>query len=454
MSIDSRNPATEETVAQYDELTDAALDAKLQRAADAFAAHRRTALAERSERLRAAADILEDRAEAFGRLMTQEMGKPLAQATAEAEKCAWVCRYYAGNGADMLRPEIIQTDASKSYIAYQPLGPVLAVMPWNFPFWQVFRFAAPALMAGNVGLLKHASNVTGCALQIEEIFQEAGFMEGAFQTLVVSSDRVAGIIADDRVKGATVTGSEGAGRAVGGAAGKAIKPSVLELGGSDPFIVLADAELEEALDTGVTARMQNNAQSCIAAKRFIVEAPVYDAFVEGFTERINQLTVGDPMAEDTDVGPLARPDLRDEVHDQVERSVADGATLRTGGHALDGPGYFYAPTVLADVTPGTVAFEEEIFGPVAAIVKADDVNHAVQLANDTPFGLGGAVFTTDLEQGEAVALRLECGCAFVNGMVKSDPRLPFGGIKTSGYGRELSRFGLQAFVNVKTVWIG
>jgi succinate-semialdehyde dehydrogenase / glutarate-semialdehyde dehydrogenase len=454
MSIDSRNPATEETVAQYDELTDAALEAKLQRAADAFAAHRRTALAERSERLRAAADILEDRAEAFGRVMTQEMGKPLAEATAEAEKCAWVCRYYAGNGPDMLRPEVVQTDALKSYIAYQPLGPVLAVMPWNFPFWQVFRFAAPALMAGNVGLLKHASNVTGCALQIEEILQEAGFMDGTFQTLVVSSDRVAGIIADDRVKGATVTGSEGAGRAVGGAAGKAIKPSVLELGGSDPFIVLADAELEEALDTGVTARMQNNAQSCIAAKRFIVEAPVYDAFVEGFTERINQLTVGDPMAEDTDVGPLARPDLRDEVHDQVERAVADGATLRTGGHVLDGTGYFYAPTVLADVMPGTVAFEEEIFGPVAAIVKADDVNHAVQLANDTPFGLGGAVFTTDLEQGEAVALRLECGCAFVNGMVKSDPRLPFGGIKTSGYGRELSRFGLQAFVNVKTVWIG
>jgi len=454
MPLQSQNPATEETVAQYDELSDAALDAKLQRAADAFAAHRRTALAERSERLRAVADILEDRAETFGRLMTQEMGKPLVQATAEAEKCAWVCRYYAGNGPDMLRPEVVQTDASKSYIAYQPLGPVLAVMPWNFPFWQVFRFAAPALMAGNVGLLKHASNVTGCALQIEAIFQEAGFMDGAFQTLVVSSDRVDGIIADDRVRGATVTGSEGAGRAVGGAAGKAIKPSVLELGGSDPFIVLADAELDTALDTGVTARMQNNAQSCIAAKRFIVEAPVYDAFVEGFTERMNQLTVGDPMAEDTDVGPLARADLRDEVHDQVQRAVADGATLQTGGHALDGPGYFYAPTVLVDVTPGTVAFEEEIFGPVAAIVKADDVNHAVQLANDTPFGLGGAVFTTDLEQGEAVALRLECGCAFVNGMVKSDPRLPFGGIKTSGYGRELSRFGLQAFVNVKTVWIG
>ncbi|NBC00922.1 MAG: aldehyde dehydrogenase family protein [Bacteroidetes bacterium] len=453
MSLDSRNPATEETVARYDELTDAALDGKLQRATEAFAAHRRTALAERSERLRAAADILENRAEAFGRLMTQEMGKPLAEATAEAEKCAWVCRYYAGNGPDMLRPQVVQTDASKSYVAYQPLGPVLAVMPWNFPFWQVFRFAAPALMAGNVGLLKHAANVTGCALQIEQIFREAGFIEGAFQTLVVSSDRVAGIIADDRVKGATVTGSEGAGQAVGGAAGKAIKPSVLELGGSDPFIVLADAELTEALDAGVASRMQNNAQSCIAAKRFIVEAPVYDAFVEGFTERISQLTVGDPTAEDTDIGPLARADLRDEVHDQVERAVADGATLRAGGHALGGTGYFYAPTVLADVRPGTVAFEEEIFGPVAAIVKADDVNHAVQLANDTPFGLGGAVFTTDLEQGEAVALRLECGCAFVNGMVKSDPRLPFGGIKTSGYGRELSRFGIHAFVNVKTVWI-
>ena len=449
------NPATGEQLDSYDEHTWSDVDSALERATEACEEWRKQSIRERERLLETAGRVLRNNKDEYAEIITLEMGKPITQARAEVEKCAWVCDHYAEYGSTYLEDRHHPSPPGTTVkTVHQPLGPVLAVMPWNFPFWQVFRFAAPALMAGNVGLLKHASNVTGCALQIEAIFQEAGFMDGAFQTLVVSSDRVDGIIADDRVRGATVTGSEGAGRAVGGAAGKAIKPSVLELGGSDPFIVLADAELDTALDTGVTARMQNNAQSCIAAKRFILEAPVYDAFVEGFTERMNQLTVGDPMAEDTDVGPLARADLRDEVHDQVQRAVADGATLQTGGHALDGPGYFYAPTVLVDVTPGTVAFEEEIFGPVAAIVKADDVNHAVQLANDTPFGLGGAVFTTDLEQGEAVALRLECGCAFVNGMVKSDPRLPFGGIKTSGYGRELSRFGLQAFVNVKTVWIG
>jgi succinate-semialdehyde dehydrogenase/glutarate-semialdehyde dehydrogenase len=387
--------------------------------------------------------------------MTREMGKPLAQARAEAEKCAWVCRYYADHAADFLADEPVETDAARSYVAYQPLGPVLAVMPWNFPFWQVFRFAAPALMAGNVGLLKHAGNVIGCALAIEEIFREAGFSEGAFQALAVRAEAVEGIIEDARVKAATLTGSGRAGSAVGSQAGKNIKPSVLELGGSDPFIVLGDADLEAAVETGVTARMQNNAQSCIAAKRFIVERGVLDEFTERFVEEMRGLTVGDPMAEDTDVGPLVSEDARERIHDQVERATqGGGATLALGGEKLDErEGFYYAPTVLTGVEPGTVAFEEEIFGPVASLVAADDPGHAVDLANDTRFGLGGSVFTEDREKGEDVARELEVGCAFVNEMVKSDPRLPFGGVKESGYGRELARFGIRAFVNVKTVWV-
>ncbi len=454
MSLVSINPATGEVIQRYDELSDAALDARLDRAAAAFARHRRSAFAARADRMHRAADLLENRAETWGRIMTLEMGKPIGQARAEAEKCAWVCRYYAEHAEAFLQDEVVGTDAARSYVAYQPLGPVLAVMPWNFPLWQVFRFAAPALMAGNVGLLKHAANVTGCALAIEQILREAGFDGNEFQTLLVSSKAVAGIIEDPRVKAATLTGSEGAGRAVGGQAGTQIKPSVLELGGSDPFIVLADADLDRAAEIGVQARMQNNGQSCIAAKRFIVEAPVAEAYIDRFVARAEAQAVGDPMDEATDLGPIAREDLREEIPDQVRRARDGGATLRTGGRKLDGPGFFYAPTVLADVAPGTVAFEEEIFGPVASMIVARDADHAIELANATSFGLGGAVFTEDRARGEQVALRLEVGCAFVNGLVKSDPRLPFGGVKASGYGRELSHHGIRAFVNVKTVWIG
>jgi succinate-semialdehyde dehydrogenase/glutarate-semialdehyde dehydrogenase len=385
--------------------------------------------------------------------MTEEMGKPIGQAAAEAEKCAWACRFYADRAEAFLKDEPVEVEGARALVAFQPLGPVLAVMPWNFPFWQVFRFAAPALMAGNVALLKHASNVSGCALALEEVFREAGFDGDEFQTLLVGSERVEAIIGDDRVRAATLTGSGGAGKAVGAASGKQVKPSVLELGGSDPFIVLADADLERAVEVGVKARMQNNAQSCIAAKRFIVEHSVLDAFTDRFVEHIEALRVGDPMEEDTDVGPLARADLREDIHDQVQRALAEGAQLLTGGTMLDRPGFYYAPTVLVGVEPGTVAFTEEIFGPVASVIGARDVDHAVDLANDTRFGLGGAVFTGDRAKGEDVARRLNVGCAFVNGMVRSDPRLPFGGVKESGYGRELSHFGIRAFVNIKTIWM-
>ncbi|HMB91780.1 MAG TPA: NAD-dependent succinate-semialdehyde dehydrogenase [Rhodothermales bacterium] len=454
MSLTSINPATGETIKTYDELTASEIDERVDRAADAFKRHRQTSFAERAEKMRTAGNILEDRADEWGRLMTEEMGKPIAQATGEARKCAWVCRYYADHAGEFLADEVVETDASKSYIAYQPLGPVLAVMPWNFPLWQVFRFAAPALMAGNVGLLKHASNVSGSALAIEQILREAGFDNDEFQTLLISSDPVANILNDPRVKAATLTGSEGAGRAVGGKAGERIKPSVLELGGSDPFIVLADADLDKAVEIGVKARMQNNGQSCIAAKRFIVEESIAEEYTNRYVTAMEAQQVGDPMEEDTDLGPLAREDLRDDIHDQVERALEDGATLLTGGHKLNRAGFYYAPTVLGDVEPGTVAFEEEIFGPVASIITAKDVDHAIELANDTSFGLGGAVFTEDKQKGEDVALRLEVGCAFVNGMVASDPRLPFGGVKESGYGRELSHHGIREFVNIKTVWIG
>jgi succinate-semialdehyde dehydrogenase/glutarate-semialdehyde dehydrogenase len=454
MPLTSTNPATGERIDHYEAFTDDEIDDRLDRAEAAFRRHRQTAFQDRAAVMNRAADILEERSHTWGELMTREMGKPLAQAVAEAEKCAWVCRYYAEHAEDFLADSPRATDAQRSFVAFQPLGPILAVMPWNFPFWQVFRFAAPALMAGNVGLLKHASNVMGCALAIEEIFQEAGFDSDEFQTLLIPSDPVDRIIADRRIRGATLTGSDAAGRAVGRQAGAQLKPSVLELGGSDPFIVLADADLERAVEVGVQARMQNNGQSCIAAKRFILEAPIAEAFTERFLVKMEAQRMGDPMKETTDLGPLARQDLREEVHDQVERSVEDGARLVTGGAPAGGPGYYYPPTVLADVQPGTVAFEEEIFGPVASLITAEDTDHAVELANQSPFGLGGAVFTEDLDKGEAVARRLEVGCAFVNGMVKSDPRLPFGGVKASGYGRELAEFGIREFVNIKTVWVG
>jgi succinate-semialdehyde dehydrogenase/glutarate-semialdehyde dehydrogenase len=451
-AVTTVNPATGEPLARYSYHTEAETEAILRRAADAFERHRTTSFAERAERMNAVAEALEDRKRETAELMTREMGKPVGQAVAEAEKCAWVCRYYAEHAEAQLADEAVETEVAKSLIVYQPLGPIVAVMPWNFPLWQVFRFAAPNLMAGNVGVLKHASNVQGCAELMEEMFRDAGFGD-AFQNLRVPHDRFEAVIADRRVRGVTLTGSGPAGRAVAAAAGRHLKPSVLELGGSDPFIVLADADFDRAVEVGVRGRVQNNGESCIAAKRFIVEAPVADAFTERFVRAFERLTVGDPLDEATDVGPLAREDLRAEVHDQVERAVADGAEVLTGGHALDRPGYYYAPTVLGNVRRGTVAFEEEIFGPVAAVIVAADADEAVDLANDTRFGLGGAVFTEDLAKGEAIARRLACGCAFVNQMVKSHPHLPFGGIKDSGYGRELSGLGIREFVNAKTLWV-
>ncbi len=448
------NPATGRPLQRYDPMSPEAVEARLARAEAAFARHHASTYADRARKLQRVADLLEARTRPLAEGMTREMGKPIRQAEAEVTKCAWVCRHYAEHAEALLRDEIIPTEAYKSYVTFQPLGPVLAVMPWNFPFWQVFRFAAPALMAGNVALLKHAPNVTGCALAIEVLFQEAGFEAGVFQVLLVPVERVARIIDDARVKAVTLTGSGRAGRAVGGQAGKALKPSVLELGGADPFIVLADADLERAVAVAVQARMQNNGQSCIAGKRFILEKPIAGAFTDAFVARMQALRMGDPMDPTTDLGPLARADLRDTLHAQVVRARQEGATLCTGGVLPDGPGFFYPPTVLADVRPGTVAFTEELFGPVASLITADDADHAVALANETPFGLGGSLFTANRVRGEALARRLDVGCAFVNEMVRSDPRLPFGGIKESGYGRELGSYGLRAFVNVKTVWVG
>ena len=453
MPLTTINPTTGQPLERYDTLSDDEVDARLDRAATAFERHRQTAFADRAARMRRTAELLEDRADTLGALMTREMGKPIRQARAEVEKCAWVCRYYAEHAEDFLADEPVDTDAHKSVVAFEPLGPVLAVMPWNFPVWQVVRFVAPALMAGNVALLKHAPNVTGTALAIENLLRDAGFDGDEFQTLVVEVDQVKGIIVDERVQAVTLTGSVGAGRAVGSQAAQQIKPSVLELGGSDPFIVLADADLDLALEKGIAARMQNNAQSCIAAKRFILDQSIADEFTERFVQEMDGFTIGNPMDEDTDLGPLAREDLRDGVHDQVMRSLEQGAVCATGGHKIERAGYFYAPTVLTEVEPGNVAFEEEIFGPVASMIVADDADHAVELANNTRFGLGGAVFTEDRAKGESIARRLDVGCAFVNEKVKSDPRLPFGGIKDSGYGRELSHYGLRAFVNIKTVWV-
>ncbi len=446
------NPATEADLATYDALSDAALDDALDRAADAFETHRTLSFAERAAVMRRLADLLEDQKDDLGRLMTTEMGKPLAQAVAEAEKCAWVCRYYAEHAEDFLADEVRETEARRSFVAYEPLGPVLAVMPWNFPFWQVFRFAAPTVMAGGVGLLKHAESVLGCGERMAALFAEAGFAEGVFQHLVISHDQAARVIADDRVKAVTLTGSEGAGRSIGKLAGEALKPSVLELGGTDAFVVLADADLDAAVETGVQARVQNNGQSCIAAKRFILERPIAAEYTRRFVERMEALTVGDPMGE-VDLGPLVNAAARETIHDQVERAVADGAELLTGGAIPDGTGFYYPPTVLGNVAEGTVAFDEEIFGPVASLVVAEDADDAVRLANATRFGLGGSVWTRDTETGERLARAIRSGAVFVNEMTKSHPNLPFGGVGASGYGRELARQGIRAFVNAKTIWI-
>jgi succinate-semialdehyde dehydrogenase / glutarate-semialdehyde dehydrogenase len=448
----SVNPATGEVLASFDELTDAQIEEKLARAVQAFAAQRRSSFAERGKSMRKAGDILERDKVRFGTMMTREMGKTLKSAVAEAEKCAWVCRYYADEAETYLADQPIASSASRSFVRYLPIGPVLAVMPWNFPFWQVFRFAAPALMAGNVGLLKHASNVPQCALAIESIFREAGFGD-AFQTLLIGSARVARIIADPRVEAVTLTGSEAAGAQVAAAAGKAIKKTVLELGGSDPFIVMPSADLAAAAPTAVRARCQNNGQSCIAAKRFIVHQAVYADFERRFVEAMKALRLGDPMREDVDVGPLATEQGLRDVEQQVNRSVAMGARLLCGGQRLPGAGWFYQPTVLADIPRSAPAYAEETFGPVASLFKVEGLDQAIALANDTSFGLGSSVWTNDQAERRRFYDEIQAGQTYVNALVASDPRLPFGGAKRSGYGRELSEAGIREFMNMKTIFV-
>jgi succinate-semialdehyde dehydrogenase/glutarate-semialdehyde dehydrogenase len=458
MPISSINPATGEVLQTFDSLNEQQLQEKIARAAEAFREHRLSSFAERAEKMMRAAEILESEKKSFARTMTLEMGKPIAAAVQEAEKCAWVCRYYAENAERHLADEIVGTNAAKSYVHYQPLGVVLAVMPWNFPFWQVFRFAAPALMAGNVGLLKHASNVPQCAVAIEDIFRRAGFREDAFQTLLIGSDAVRSVLEDPRVTAATLTGSEPAGRSVAAIAGKQIKKTVLELGGSDPFIVMPSAEFDEAVSTAVKARTINNGQSCIAAKRFIVHDEIYERFESEFVRRMQALRIGNPIDESTDIGPLATEQILLDLEDQVQVSVAAGAKILSGGRRpkMDGDlarGNFYEPTVLADIPKDAPAYRDEIFGPVASLFRITTTDEAIELANATTFGLGAAAWTNDAKQQSRFIDELEAGCVFINGMVASDPRLPFGGVKHSGYGRELAQFGIREFVNIKTVWI-
>ena len=453
MGIASINPADGKTIKTFEALAEPEIDTKLQLAADTFRSYRLTTFAERAAMMTRAAEILETEKHDFARMMTLEMGKPIKGAVGEAEKCALVCRYYAENAKHHLDDIVVETNASKSYVRFEPIGTVLAVMPWNFPFWQVFRFAAPALMAGNVGLLKHASNVPQCALAIEDIFLRAGFPAGAFQTLLIGSEPVQRILEDTRVVAATLTGSEPAGRSVASIAGKQIKRTVLELGGSDPFIVMPSAKLDEAVTTAVKARTINNGQSCIAAKRFIVAADIYDEFERRFVAEMKALQVGDPLDESTDIGPLATAQILKDVDEQVKTSVAAGALILTGGKKLDRTGNYYEPTVLVNVPTDSPASCEEIFGPVAMLFRVANIDDAIELANATTFGLGASAWTNDEREKERFANELEAGSVFINGMVASDPRLPFGGIKNSGYGRELSEFGIREFVNIKTVWI-
>ena len=454
----SIDPTTGKAIRDYPEATPAAIGAALDLAERAFRAWRRESFETRGAALRRVAARLRERAADDAVLMAREMGKPVAQGRAEAEKCAWTCDHFAEHAAAMLAPQPLPSDASRSYVTFQPLGVVLAVMPWNFPYWQVFRFAAPALMAGNACVLKHASNVSGCSLAIEAIFREAGLPEGLFTTLLVPGSAVEPIIEMPQVRAVTLTGSAPAGRAVAGVAGEVLKKTVLELGGSDPYVILEDADLDAAASTCANSRVINGGQSCIAAKRFIVVEPVREAFTERFVAAMRAKRWGNPLAEGADapdLGPMARVDLRDELHSQVATSVDRGARLLLGGRVPEGPGAFYPPTVLDQVTPGMPVYGEETFGPVAAIIAARDEADAIRIANDTPFGLGAAVFTRDVARGERIAAtEFEAGACFVNGFVRSDPRLPFGGIKESGYGRELSSFGIHEFTNVKTVWIG
>jgi succinate-semialdehyde dehydrogenase/glutarate-semialdehyde dehydrogenase len=453
MAIETLNPATGELLQTFPEMGPPEVDRILTEAVAAQRDWARRSFAERAVPMKKVALLLRERAQEYGRLMAVEMGKPLKDGAAEVTKCAWVCEYYAEQAEHHLAPRPEPSDAGRSYVRFDPLGVVLAVMPWNFPFWQVFRFIAPHLMAGNGGLLKHASNVPQNALAIERVMHDAGFPPALFRTVLVGAKRVRALILDDRIAAVTITGSEPAGRQVAAAAGEALKPSVMELGGSDPFIVLADADLEAAVKTASVARTINAGQSCICAKRFIVEAPVYDAFVTQLTATMKAVRMGDPTDPASDIGPQARRELRDELHGQVKQAIAEGARAVLGCEVPPGPGAFYPPSVLADVKPGTLAAREELFGPVAAVMKARDADEAVAIANDSRFGLGASLWTRSAAQIERLVPRIEAGAVFVNGMVKSDPRLPFGGVKCSGYGRELGLEGIRAFVNVKTVWI-
>ena len=453
MTIATVNPATGQIIRTFTPLSEQELDARLQCAADAFRRYSRTPIGDRTRMLQRAAEILDADKEKFARIMVTEMGKTLKAAVEEAEKCAWGCRYYAEQAERFLSDEVVETNASRSFVTYQPIGPVLAIMPWNFPFWQVFRFAAPALAAGNVGLLKHASNVPQCALAIQDIFRRAGFPEGCFQTLLIETDRVRRVIEDPRVAAATLTGSTGAGSHVASAAGKQIKRTVLELGGSDPFIVMPSADLEAAARTAVKARIINNGQSCIAAKRFIVAEPIADEFERRLVEGMEKLVVGDPMDPATDVGPLANEAQVRTLADQISRSVSLGARLLTGGKRLERPGFYFSPGVLTGISKNSPAYREEVFGPLALLFRVRDIDEAIGLANDTEFGLGASAWTQLPKERDRFVAELEAGLVFINAMVASDPRLPFGGVKQSGYGRELSHYGIREFVNIKTVWI-
>jgi succinate-semialdehyde dehydrogenase/glutarate-semialdehyde dehydrogenase len=451
MAIASTNPATGETLREFAALDSTEIDARLANAERAFRAYRKTSFRQRADWLNAAADLLEKEKTQLARLMTLEMGKLLRAAEDEIAKCVKGCRFYAEKGEEFLTEKKVDTESARNFVRYEPMGPVLAIMPWNFPFWQVFRFAAPALMAGNVALLKHAANVPQCALAIEDIFRRAGFPDGVFQTLLIETEKVRAVLDDPRVKAVTLTGSERAGSEVASAAARQIKKSVLELGGSDPFIVMPSADLEAAVKTGVAARIQNAGQSCIAAKRFILSDKIYEAFVSQFVETMRALKVGDPLDPETEIGPLASEAILNGVDDQVQKSIEAGAKLLTGGKRIERPGFFYEPTVLADIPRDSPAYREEIFGPVACCFRASDAADAIRIANDSSFGLGATAWTKDSGEQELFAAELEAGMVFLNSMVASDPRLPFGGAKRSGFGRELGAEGIREFVNVKTV---
>jgi succinate-semialdehyde dehydrogenase/glutarate-semialdehyde dehydrogenase len=453
MAIATINPATGELLRSFDALTDAQIEEKIRLAEVAFPKFRALTFAERGRMMRKAADLLEAEKNDLGKLMTLEMGKTYRSAVDEAVKCAWACRFYADNAEKFLADEVIETTARKSYIRYQPMGIILVIMPWNYPFWQVFRFIAPGLMAGNVGLLKHASNVPQCALKVEELLLRAGFPEGAFQSLLIGSGKVDAILADPRIAAATLTGSEEAGVKVGAGAASRIKKVVLELGGSDPFIVMPSANLEDAVATGVKARTLNNGQSCIAAKRFIVADEIAEKFERAFVEKMRALKLGDPFDETTDIGPLATADAVESLQADVEKSVSAGAKVLTGGKPADLRGNYYLPTVLTNIPQNSPAYREELFGPVASLFRAKNLDEAIRIANDSRFGLGASAWTNDPKEQERFINELEAGMVFINQMVASDPRVPFGGVKRSGYGRELSVFGIREFANVKTVWV-